>query len=312
MRRLGLFCLIVVSAVGAECGRFSVPAPTTKSGPSLRELARSLSVPAGYVRGNAPAFFRRDNLYLAIDGMDSEYMAYGCVGMALLEWAKPKDAQEKIQAEISDMGTPLGAFGIYSRAHTGKGEFADMGEEAAVAEDALEFARGRFYVRLMGPTGARAQFEKLAREIVGRVPAGLGFETFVAPLPSEGRVARSERWIPESAFGMDFMRNVVAARYRVGDKEVELDLASFPDPATTREALDKFREKVKARSPQNVEGDWPAFVYTDEWLGRVGVFQVGNKLAVIVGYENTAAVGNLLKQVAASRGTSIGQTSQRP
>ena len=312
MRRLLLLWPIAVLAIGLGCVYFPISQPTRKSGPSLRALAQGIAAPQGYAASKAPALFKHDNLYEAIDGMDGEYMSYGCVALVLLEWAKPADALEKIQAEISDMGSPLGAFGIYSRAHTGQGDFADVGEEAAVAEDAVEFARGRFYVRLMGPPDARRTLENMARAIVARIPPGPKPEQFIASLPSEGRIPRSERWIPSAAFGMDFMRNVVAARYAIGDKTVELSLASFANPATAQDALTRFRENVKTRSPQTAEGNSPGFVYADEYLGRVGVFQVARQLAVIVGYDKGAAVEALLARVAASQSHSIGGTGQRP
>lgn len=298
MKRLLWLTAMAAGAVG--CGFLSPAKRTASSGPSLSELARSLSAPPGYVQTKGPALYRRDSLYLAIDGMDGEYMSYGCVGLALVEWPKRADAQEKIQAEISDMGSPLGAFGIYSRAHTGKGEFADVGEEAAVAEDAVEFARGRFYVRLMGPPDARAELEKLARAMVAEVPPGPKPDQLLPVLPSEGRVPRSERWIPSAAFGMDFMRDVAAARYQVGDTTVDLQVAALPDAAAARAALDKFRDAVKGRSPQPIEGNPSAFAYTDEWLGRVAVFQIGRRVAVIVGYQKKAAIEGLLGKIAAS------------
>jgi len=293
------FVPIAVVAGGLGCGHVSRNVPTGRSAPSLPALAQAIAAPPSYTARQAPAIFDRENLYKAIDGMDGEYMSYGCVALALLEWTKLQDPQEKIQAEISDMGTPLGAFGIYSRAHTGDGEFADVGEEAAVSEDAVEFARGQFYVRLMGPLDSRPVLVRMAGTIVAQIPPGPKPEQLVAFLPSEGRVPRSERWIPDTAFGMNFLRNVVAARYRIGEKNVELYVASFPNLPSAQGALNQFREAVKTRSPQSTPGGFPGFSYRDDWLGQVGVFQIERQLAVIVGCEESPAVTALLEKVAA-------------
>jgi len=302
MRRL-LPVVPVVSIVAVlGCGRLSAPKAGQSAGPSLQEVARALPVPQGYVAQKPPSFFKRDNLYEAIDGQDGEYMSYGCVGMAQIEWAKSSDAQEKIQAEISDMGSPLGAFGMYSRAHVGNGEFATIGgEEAAVGEDSVELARGRFYARLTGPPDARQPLESLARTLVAKVPAGPGVEQLTAGLPVEDRIARSERWIPDSAFGMNFLRNVLAARYQAGQKPIELYLAPFDDASAAQAALEQFRGTKKDRSPQPATGGFPGFTYTDGWLGKIGVFQIGSRLAVIVGDEPNPSIDPLLRKIEAAQ-----------
>lgn len=264
---------------------------------SLRTLAPAVPTPPGYKACPAPAYFRRDTLYEAIDGQDGEFMGYGCTGMARLEWPKAGSGDDKIQAEIYDMGTPLGAFGIYSRAHTGKGEFADLGEEAAVSEDAVEFARERFYFRLMGPPDARSQLESIGKAIVAKVPPGPTVTKLTAALPAEGRVPRSERWIPDTAFGMEFMKNVFVARYQLSDKTVELYVAACAHSSAAATALGKFREAVKARSPQGVSGSFPGFAYSDEWMGRIAVFQLDRRLAVVVGFDPSLPVEALLQKV---------------
>jgi len=309
MRRFLLFGSVAVLALELGCARLNVSETR-----GVRALARNVAAPQGYLAQKSPGFFDRDNLYKAIDGMANEYISYGCRALAMLEWHGARGTEEKMQAELYDMGSPLGAFGIYSRAHVGTGDFADVGEEAAVAEDAVEFARGQFYVRLMGPLDSRPVLETVAKTVVAQVPAGPRPEQLAASLPPEGRVARSERWIPEAAFGMEFMRNVWAARYKLGDKNVELYLASLADPTTASAALRRFRETVKDRSPQTAEGKLPGFIYSDDYLGRVGVFQIERQLAVIVGYEKRPEIEALLQNVAASTSSrmSAGLSGRRP
>jgi len=297
MRRFFFVAQIAMLPVVMGCGRLAGVMPQGPAAPTLEALARTVATPQGYLAQGAPAFFDRENLFKAIDGMAPEYVSYGCVALATLEWTNPQDAQEKIQAEIYDMGSALGAFGIYSRAHTGEGEFADVGEEAAVAEDAVELARGQYYVRLMGPLDSRPVLETMARAVVSHVPPGPRPDAFLRALPKEGRVARTERWIPDAAFGMDFMRAVLAARYRLDGKEIELYVAPFADEAAARSALSKFRQTVGKREPRTASGYFPGFAYADEWMGRVGVFQVGRQLAVVVGYEESAALEDLLRKV---------------
>jgi len=299
MRKFFWLNAIVVAALG--CGRFVGPTHQ-QTGPTLQTLARTLSAPQGYLAARPPAFFNRDNLFEAIDGMAPEYIGYGCKALAMLEWPPAQNKGEKVEAQLYDMGSPLGAFGIYSRAHVGKGEFADVGEEAAVAEDSVEFARGPYYVRLTGPPEARRLLEGLAKAIVAKVPPGPRPAQFIAALPTEGRIERSERWIPDSAFGMEFMRNVVAARYRVGGKEIELYLAPLAGIPEAKSALEQFRQTVKARSPQLTAEMQPGFTYSDQYLGPVGVFQPGPRLVVVVGYEKNAAIIALLQKLGGARG----------
>jgi hypothetical protein len=278
-------------------GGHAAPAVAAKE-PTLAQVAESVPVPKGCQAKGKPEYFDREGLYKAIDGMAPEYQSYGCVGMATLEWPSAKDPNEKIEAEISDLGSPLGAFGIYSRAHAGEGKYEDWGEEVAVDEDAMDFARGRYYVRLMGPeANARPILEPLARAILKRIPAGPRPAEFVKALPEKGRLPRTERWIPEAGFGMEFMRNVVAAKYKSAGTTaaIELHVATFPDAAAAGAAFGKFRETVKEQKPAPIQGNPPGFEYKDEWIGRVGVFHQDRHLIVLVGYEPNGVAKGLLE-----------------
>jgi len=286
------FSVLLVVAAAAGCSRFT-SGRTAMSGrlPSLEALARALHAPAGYTESGEPAFFDRANLYKAIDGMAPEYISYGCRALAMLQWPSRKDPNEAIQVEIYDMGGPLGAFGIYSRAREGEGEFVDIGTEAAVAEDSLEFARGPYYVKLVGPLDSRPVLEKLGSALVGQVPPGPPVSELARALPARGRIPRTERWVPHAAFGMDFLKNVWVARYRLDGGEIELYLAGFAGDDEAREAWTKFRKEVSENRPRELQSSFPGFTYKDEWIGQVAVFQAGKSLVVVVGYNERVAAG---------------------
>ncbi|MBM3335552.1 hypothetical protein FJY63_12905 [Candidatus Sumerlaeota bacterium] len=293
-----LTTIAALLALAATSGYCPPQQPAKAKLVSLGELATSAAPPAGYAASGRPALYRRDNLYEAIDGQATEYISYGCVGLAMLEWTKDKDSAEKIQVEIYDMGAALGAFGVYSRAHTAEQKFANIGEEAAVAEDAVEFARNRFYVRMMGPIGSSETLLTVARSTVARIAPGPKPEELTASLPRKGRMASSERWIPEAAFGMEFLRGVFAARYGLGSEAVELYLAAFSDAAEAQSAFKKFRQAVQARSPQDAKSKHVGFAYKDEWMGQIRVFQIARHIAIVAGNGDPSAVDGLLAEVA--------------
>ena len=297
----------MLAVLAVACGRVGEIAPPAVRAPStLRDVVEKMDGPPGYSVRSDPAFFNQDNLHEAINGMAPEYISYGCEALGMTEWTKAGKPDEKVQMEIYDMGSPLGAFGIYSRAHVGNGEFCDVGEEAAVTEDSLELSRGRYYVRLMGPMDARSVLEAMARSWVLQVAPGPRPESFYRILPGEGRIPRTERWMPEGAFGMDFLRRVWIARYRVGDREVELFLTPFEGEDAAQSALDAFRETMAKQSPQPAPGAYPGFVYEDQWIGRVGVFRIGRTLAIVVRYDDSAGMQSLLGKIAAAS-TAAGQ-----
>ncbi len=297
MKRLWIGMAACLLAAG--CGHFAGKGQIAGA-PTLAALAQQAVAPAGYRPAGGPAFFNRDNLFEAIDGMAPEYISYGCKALAVWNWASLKSAEETIEAHIYDMGSALGAFGIYSRTHVGEGgEFVDIGEEAAVAEDSIEFARGQYFVKMSSTAeGARAALENAARALVGKIPPGPPLNELIAALPSEGRVPRSERWVPDAAFGMDFMRDVLVARYEVGGKTVEVHRAPFADIAAAQKALAAFRAAVKDRSPKDAAEAFPGFFYEDQWMGTVGVFQIESQIVVVVGYRKDAGVTALLKRFA--------------
>ncbi|MCX8035515.1 MAG: hypothetical protein N3D11_00395 [Candidatus Sumerlaeia bacterium] len=297
MKRVCVFLAGCLLAAG--CSHFNGKGKIA-GGPTLAALAQQAVAPAGYRAVGKPAFFNRDNLFEAIDGMAPEYISYGCKALAVLNWASLKSAEETIETHIYDMGSALGAFGIYSRTHVGEGgEFLDIGEEAAVAEDSIEFARGRYFVKMSSAAeGARSALESAARSLVAKIPAGPPLNELLAGLPSEGRVPRSERWVPDAAFGMEFMRDVLVARYKVGERTVEVHRAPFADLAAAQKALEAFRAAVKDRSPKDAAEAFSGFFYEDQWMGTVGVFQIETQIVVVVGYQKDAAVADLLQRFA--------------
>lgn len=298
MGRSGVIVSIsILAVVLVACKSPSESGDAGTGEPSLKELATSVSVPNEYSGKTGPDYFDQENLYKAIDGMAPEYISYGCVALAMLGWDVSGNSDEKLQVEIYDMGSPLGAYGIYSRAHVGEGDFADIGTEAAVAEDSVEFARGRYYVRILGPLDSQKSLQSIGHSIVDKVPAGPNAEDLLTLLPRKNLIARSDRWIPEAGFGMEFMRRIEVGRYKLGEDTVELHIAPFETEAAAREAFGKFREAMAKQSPKSLEGDREAFIYEDKWIGSVAVFLMDHYIVVAVGYRNSDAMDALLSSI---------------
>jgi len=244
-----LFLGLAVIVVAVGCG------PATRETPPASPTAGSATVavatlvpPAasleGWTLAEGPLTFRPDTLYEYLDGGAPRYLDYGLREAVHVRYALGGDAQAAVTLDIYDMGSALGAFGIYSSARPRGVEPRPWGAEGYRSETVAAAWKGPVYVHVQADDERPAlvgMAERLVAVVADRAPGETDSPSILRPLPPEGRVPRSERYVARDLRGHAFLPGGVLATYAVDGREAELYFSELKDAADAEAAVVRLR-----------------------------------------------------------------------
>jgi len=86
-----------------------------------------------------------------------------------------------------------------------------------------------------------ATLSALVGEVCGRAPGEAVLPAFLEPLPVEGLVPQSERWVAADLLGHAFLPGGVTAAYRLDEHEARLFYSDLGGEEAAEQALEKLR-----------------------------------------------------------------------
>lgn len=273
-----LACILLAVACG--CAR---PAGQRYLTPSRGEWTR-----AGPIRR-----FTADNLYDYIDGEAPFVVSFGFRSLAQATYRR--GGADTI-VDIYDMGCADNAFALFRSHSNVEAEPLDVGSEGASDEARVDFWQGRYYVAVGLPSPAeRPSALALARGLARDLPPTAAWPAYLALLPTDGRVARSEQYAPSDFLGRQFLKNAVFARYRLGDAEATLFACRCDSPTEAAVVLERlefaYRKKHPVRPLAVGEG---GFAADEPTLGRIAAFRRGSFVAGATRCPESPAADRLL------------------
>jgi hypothetical protein len=233
-----------------------------------------------------PVAFGPDDLWEYLNGGAPLYVSYGFRRMAHTRYQRQGDPSSSVTIDVFDMGTDLGAFGLYTSIRPPGAEPVDWGAEGFRSGTVGAAWKGRFVVHGGADdeeTELTAMLDRLISGIIGTAPGSTDEPEIIAALPADGLVAGSRRYLAEDLLGHQFLPGGVLATYRLGDLEGQLFFSDLGSSAAAAEALSKL-EAHQTRwggiaEPKPVLGS-RAFDFSDPGLGdgtacAAGYFVVG-------------------------------------
>jgi hypothetical protein len=212
--------------------------------PATRVASLVPASPEGWALAEGPLAFRPDTLYEYLDGAAPRYLDYGFREAAHVRYTLGGDAHAAVTLDIYDMGSALGAFGIYSSARPPGVEARPWGAEGYRFETVAAARKGRVYVHVEADDERPAlvgMAERLAADVAGRAPGPAEAPAILRPLPPEGRVPGSERYVARDLLGHAFLPGGVLASYAVDGREAELYFSELEDRAAAEAAVARLR-----------------------------------------------------------------------
>jgi len=243
MRRILLFTVAIVAVAvslnAQETDSQAAPIPAT-----VRERLTGLlpePAPAAAKPTSEREFYSTD-LYKYIDGAADAFLGFNLAAMVHQEY-KAKDAD--VTVDIYDMGTSLDAFGMYAAERSPSYHFVPVGAEGYVGDFMLNFFQGEFYVKLAAFSdsgGAGPDLVPWAQAISARIGSDKSLPPALAILPTENRVAKSEKFVNKAPLGHDFLSPAMEATYSIEGKPVQLLISKASDAVAATERVNQLRD----------------------------------------------------------------------
>ncbi len=197
----------------------------------------------GWRLAEDPEIYDRTNLFDYIDGNCELYYSYGFIALVSAMYENVDSTEQTLIVDVYDMGTPLGAFGVYSSSVYPTFEFAPIGCEAVVSELQVRFWQDRYEVELNGevPLEVLVRFARAtSRKLPDcQLPSELDW------LPAEGQRPHTLRYVAEALLGQQFMPAGFEATYLVDSTEVRGFVARTPSADSAANCLQRLRDSYR-------------------------------------------------------------------
>ncbi|HSW37904.1 MAG TPA: DUF6599 family protein, partial [Acidobacteriota bacterium] len=190
-------------------------------------------------------------------------------------------------------------------------DFREIGVEGYVGDMALNFWAGPYYVKIAvfeGSEEMEQEMIKLAGWINDAIVEKIGGPGSVPPelafFPVADRVAHSFRYLPHDVLGQVYLKEGFEAKYRKGDSEIRLVIASAENSETAAENLARYRQFTA--SGGKVFGDVAAagdggFTGSDPHYGYMAAVRSGNRLIIALGAPSVDEALSLVKACLSSQ-----------
>jgi len=281
---LAVLCL---GALAMVCGCWRLP------------LLPKPSVIEGWRHAEPPESYDRETLYHYMNGKARVYLDYGFVKLDHVQFAQP-GGRPAIDVDVYDMGSPNGAFGIYS---------LDRGDELPrhyrkrlgyMIDSARFFWKGRHYVTITSPDTSPDTIEaitSLSLYLEKSVPGHTQAIPMLTAFPAEGKVPESEQYFAINFMGHDFMGGGFTAAYEEKGGRFKLFLSLKESPETAAEAFSRLKQSLSDYG--EIVGEVSdigesAFQAKDNYVGTWLVALSGNSIVGAVGFHDQARAERLL------------------
>lgn len=184
-------------------------------------VAGGFPVAEGWFQSGAVETYGPDNLWKYNNGAAELYLVFG---FQEVRACRLLSGERTVSVGIFDMGTRLGAFGIFNAEAGSPGERLSIGAGTVFSLPyQCSMFKGRHYVIIDTSPGNLDEewAEHLLRSIAERLPGDNRLPDELRALPTEGKVSGSERYARESFLGMGVLKNCVYASYTFSETDKE-------------------------------------------------------------------------------------------
>lgn len=242
--------------------------------------------PPGWSISEGPTSYDSETLFEYLNGGAPLYLEYGFKSLTQTRYQLGDDPFASVTLDVYDMGSELGAFGIYRSILPPGPDLMSWGAEAYRSATVAAAWKGSVYVHGEADDDRSELVEGLDHVMGLAVEAIAGSESLPSMLdvlPREGLRVGSERYLAANLFGHAFLPGGFVADYEFDGGNVEVFFSRLGSAAEAEEALERLRahEEQWGEVGENIDdlGDG-GFSFIDPGLGeglvvRSGVYVVG-------------------------------------
>jgi hypothetical protein len=130
-----------------------------------------------------------DTLFEYINGAARMYLSYGFVGLTHARYLHGEEGRITIDLDIYDMGSKLGAYGIYSNGRPPHADTQEWGSQGDSSGKVAVAWKGRLYIRAVG-SEETPELESMVAAVAAKAPGDPSLPRLAILLPDDGLVVQ--------------------------------------------------------------------------------------------------------------------------
>lgn len=260
------------------------------------------------------ARYSPDTLFEYVNGAAPQYLSYGFEKLAHIRYAYRGDDLSSVTLDIYDMGSQLGAYGIYSAGRPREISPQEWGAEGYRSGTVAMAYKSHVYVCASADDerpALVAMLESLMSQVTSSIPGDNSKPAILSVLPPRGLIPHSDRYIGKDLLGHSFLPGGFLASYEFEEREGLLFFSDLESPSAADEALGRLRtyeeEHGKVSDGSGLIGAGILWA-EDPGLGLGAVTRVGRYVAGIWGVPSRPVAEEILGNLVAN----LEQWSSKP
>ena len=230
--------------------------------------------------------YTEKDLYKYINGEAELYYPYGFHQLATAVYVRTDNPETAIVVDIYEMGSPMDAFGIYSRYRDPDEESVTIGTEGFVNESQLLFAKNRYFVRL-SPSGTvtmeKSIFLACAHSISKNIPDDQSPQKALNVIGIPEIVPKTETYIAQGVLGYAFFKKGLIADALLDGNTIRIFVILEDSSQSSEQAFNEYKaylEKSHAEFSLTTDDDVSTIIARDPLykgltLVRLSSFLIG-------------------------------------
>jgi hypothetical protein len=239
--KIRLLCLLTATVLATACGSGD---ESSVVGSGLTALLPEESILPGWRISEGPITYDPVTLYEYLNGGAPLYLDLGFEELVHLRYQLGDDSLSSVTLDVFDMGSDVGAFGLFRSGRPADAEARPWGAEGYRSGFVAAAWKGAIAIRAEADDDRPELIDTMERlvEFVTNNAAGeTSPPSIISLLPAEGLVPWSERIIANNMMSHEFLPGGVMATYRWEDNEGTLFFSELGDDPDAAQAIAKLR-----------------------------------------------------------------------
>ena len=277
-RRAGLaanaLVLLLLVVACFPCGLWAAGDP--------EDLLPAASCGPGWLVEGKTLSYDRDTLSDRIDGEAELYFPYGFQRMAAARYLPGKSPGAGMDVGIYRLGSLLDAFGMFANYRQKEGRSLAVGAGSSLGPSQLFLYQGSYFVQIQITGSENPDQQALAecgRVVAARLPGSAQRPAELAAFDRPDLVKGSERYLPESLLGYDFLNKGLMADAVLEGKTLQVFLLLGTTRETAAAAFDRYRSQLTRVKPEPGTKDVLYLEGVDPLYGPVALLRKGSCFA---------------------------------
>jgi hypothetical protein len=295
LRVSNAFFIVIIS----QMFLFTVPL-CAQASDDMSALLPPVSCAAGWKIEGKPVFYDKETLSDRINGEAELYFPYGFERMTASRYTSPKKPETGMDVEIYRMGSLLDAFGMYANYRQREGRSVASGADSNLSGSQLFLYQGRYFLHLQitGPDSSHPEaLAECAKTVTALLPGNTNTPVELKALEHSEIVKGSERYLPQSILGYDFLNRGIMADATIDGASLQIFLLQGNSTESAATAFERYRSQLTAG---NIESGKSGAVFlegADSLYGPVIVLKKVGCLAGALKFSGKKGVRALLERV---------------